>query len=884
MDKSKLSRFIEEEVKNSQDNIPKHIVFLHDPYKLAEGLAEEPLGIFNTNYQIVKYVSDFHLRNIVEKHKDDDSQNFCIISDRRDNSPIRDYTGWRSNSVLLTPQKLLEQETGMQWCEGINIIGTHLTRQQKEIVEYRRKTKKSTILPSDAKAIIVSALTNTNFIEELSPVNAYFFLYPQNKYKRLAENIPDLEDYIKERLRLAMPFINPILDSEELYRSFPDYLWLSYIIDKLGKDPYEYIRGISSELYDRFEKLKIRREAPHDLAEALQQADPAMCKKQVSDMEERVLKEKPGAQRQFMKLIEPQLQDPLAYYSQLAERDRYTKVSIENLFEGLPDYIVENPDAATDERLSQIIKDLQQHWFIESYQDHLQLLTDLKTFYAHQQQIEGEPPAELSTHDQWINVYVQQIVPLESAYSNIEINPQIRTISPENRGKIKNDYEVTIWNHNASFQRFIAKNYPRWIKTWDRPLLTADFLEKVFKPQDPLRKYRHTYIIVIDCMRVDVWNQLKRKLLEQFEVVDEKLLFSLIPSSTIFSRTSIFSGRPAKECVIVPERGAAQFRFGDEKRTLSQALHIPSDTMEFISQTESVIKVDEIDQVLNSPKNLKVMVLDSVDNKIHRAGADERLGKLKQDFLNIYHTVIESILNKLGERKDTILFVTSDHGFVNTNKLVMLESENGFINPRYVDLNPEAHLDEEWSIVIAAGELEVTDEGSEKRYAFPLGNLSFKLAREGITIRTRVRDEVMYGHGGLTLQEMIVPCAVLVPRKERSLKPINVKLKEYECMEEKESTIVFEARNPNHIPISQISIRCNIAPPSYLPTIDANSSKEFKVGFTPKKEGDMEIELLINYRLRDSFQESRHKEIVVVKRNPEIVRRYLDEAFDKLVG
>jgi len=56
------------------------------------------------------------------------------------------------------------------------------------------------------------------------------------------------------------------------------------------------------------------------------------------------------------------------------------------------------------------------------------------------------------------------------------------------------------------------------------------------------------------------------------------------------------------------------------------------------------------------------------------------------------------------------------------------------------------------------------------------------------------------------------------------------------------------------------------------------------VSFIPKKEGDMEIELLLNYRLRDTFQESRHKEIVIVKRNPEIVRRYLDEAFDKLVG
>jgi len=513
----------------------------------------------------------------------------------------------------------------------------------------------------------------------------------------------------------------------------------------------------------------------------------------------------------------------------------------------------------------------------------LQLLTDLQTFYNHQQQIEGRTSKELSTHNQWIAIYTKQIVPFESAYSNIEVNPQIRTISPENRGKIRKDYEVTIWDYNVTFQRFITKNYPKWITAWDRPLLTADFLEKVFRPHDPLRKYRYTYIIVIDCMRVDIWNQLKRNLLERFEVLDEKFLFSLVPSSTVFSRTSIFSGKLAKESIIVPERGAPHFRFGDEKRTLAHALHIPPDNIEFISQTESVIKVDEIDHVLNSPKNLKVMVLDSVDNKIHRAGADDRLGSLKQDFVDIYRAVIESILNQLGERQDTILFIISDHGFVNTNKVVMLEPEKGFIHPRYADLNPESRINQEWSNVIPARELGVTDNSSQKRYAFPIGNLSFKLARIGITIRTPVRNEVIYGHGGLTLQEMIVPCAVLIPRRERTLKPISIKLKNYECTEEKESSMVFEVTNPNYIPISRVSIRCNIAPPLFLFTIDANSSKEFKVGFIPKKEGDMEIELLVNYKLRDTFQESRHKEIVVVKKNPEIVRRYMDKEFDKLV-
>jgi hypothetical protein len=287
--------------------------------------------------------------------------------------------------------------------------------------------------------------------------------------------------------------------------------------------------------------------------------------------------------------------------------------------------------------------------------------------------------------------------------------------------------------------------------------------------------------------------------------------------------------------------------------------------------------------VLNSPKKLKVLVLDSVDNKIHRAGADDRLENLKQDFLDIYRTVIESILNQLGQREDTILFITSDHGFVNTNKVIMLEPEKGFIHARYADLDPESSINDQWTTVIPAGELGVTDNSSPKRYAFPLGNLSFKLARIGVTIRTRVRDEVTYGHGGLTLQEMIVPCAVVIPRRERTLKPISIKLKGYECMEEKESNVVFEVTNPNYIPMSQVSIRCNIAPPLFLFTIDANSSKEFKLSFIPKKEGDMTIELLVNYKLRDTFQESSYKEIVVVKKNPEIVRRYIDEELDKLV-
>ena len=883
MDKLKVAKFIEEEVKRSSDNIPKHIVFVQDPYRLTEDLDADYLRLFSRDYKIVEYRSDFYLRDIIEKYKDDNTRNFCILSEKRNNSPIKDYTGWRSNNILLTPQKYLEQRTEIQWGEGINIIGKKLTQYEKELIEWRKKIGKPRILPIEAKAIVVSALTNTNFIEDLLPVDVYLFLYPENQYKVLVKSIPDIEDYLKESLGRSIPFIKSILDNEELYRFFPDFLWLSFIINKLGKETQDSMRGISSELYDRFEKLNLPQKFLRELLEGLQQIAPTICRRQISVMEKRLLKENTAAQRQFIKLIQPKPRDSLTYYSQIAERGRYSKICLNEIMIGLPNYIVSDPKVVAEERLSQIQKDLLQNWFIKSYRNQLRLLNELITFYKNFQRLKSENTADLTTHEEWISVYVQYIEPLESSYSDLEINPRFRIISSINRGKLKKDYEDVMWKFNKKFQHFVAKEYPNWIKALDHPLLTVDFIEKIFKTFDPLKKYMQTYIIVIDCMRVDIWNQIKIKLLENFEVKMEKILFSLVPSSTIFSRTSIFSGKLPQECIIIPERGKPHLRNGDEKRSLARALNIPSDFIEFISQTESVVKVDEIDQVLSSPKKLKVIILDNIDNKIHRAGADDRLGKLKIEFINTYDTVIESILNKLIESKDIIIFVTSDHGFVNTNKIVMLESEYGFIGPRYMTPNPGVQLDEKWSITISAKDFGITTD-KEKRYAFPIGNLSFKLARGNNIIRKRVRNEVKYGHGGLNLQEMLVPCAVLVPRRDTSLRPIEVKLKKYECMEETESTVIFEVSNPNFMPISQITILSNITSPLYFPVIKPKSSEVFTLHFTPKNEGKIELSLTINYKLRETHHEQKYTESVVIEKNQEIVRRYLDKEFDRLVG
>lgn len=882
MEKQRLAHFIEEEIRNSEDTSLKHIIFLYDTHKFTEGWEDGSLSIFGKDHQIIRYSNDFDLRIKAERYKDTDETRICIISNKKDNSFIQDYTGWRSNNILLTPQSLLERETDEQWCEGINIIGSLLTEHEREIVTYRKKIGKKSILPHDAKAIIISAIVGIDFTSELTPTDAYLFLYPLNNYKLLTSSMPELDDYIKERLGQTIPFINDVLKSEELYESFPDYLWLSYIIRKMGKDPEEYMRGISKKLNDRFRHLRTASKAMYELSEELQKTGLDICKRQVSAMEKRILEEDPEARKQFIRLIEKKPKEPLVYYSRLAELDTYTKTGIEILSKNLSNYIIKTPTVSEDKRLLQIINDVQQHWFINEYKDQLQLLTDLKAFYEHSQQLGSEKLKEPSSYEEWITIYTKQLVPFESAYSDIEINPQFRIISRDNRARLRENYESTIWYHNIEFQEFIVTNYPKWIKTRDRPILTADFLEKVFKHHDPLRKYRCTYIIVIDCMRVDVWNLLRRNLLEKFEILDESYMLSMIPSATIFSRTSIFSGKLPRESIIVPERGAPYHRSGGERDALASALNVPPDSIDFTSQAESAVKIDEIDRILESQKNLKVVILNSVDNKIHRATAGERLGKLKQDFLSIYETVIESILDKLGEEEDLILFITSDHGFVDTKRIAVIEFEKGYIHPRYMDLNLDEELNDEWAVTLSAGDLGVAEESSEKRYAFPRGNLSFRRT-EKFTIINRFRDGVIYGHGGLTLQEMILPCSVLVPRRDRSIKQLQIEIKSSECMEEKDSVIAFEVENPNYLPVSQVIFQTNLAPPVYIPSIEPEKTHEFKINFIPKNEGETEVDIKITYRLQEQFREKHQIKTVSVSRNPEIVRRPMDDVFDRLV-
>ncbi len=95
---------------------------------------------------------------------------------------------------------------------------------------------------------------------------------------------------------------------------------------------------------------------------------------------------------------------------------------------------------------------------------------------------------------------------------------------------------------NASFARFIKENYLDWMseKNPDKPLLSHHVLkEKVFPV---LKDKKPLFLIVIDNLRLDQWEDLEQLLTPYFNVKEKDTYYSILPTTTAFARNSLFSG------------------------------------------------------------------------------------------------------------------------------------------------------------------------------------------------------------------------------------------------------------------------------------------------------------------------------------------------------
>ncbi|MFQ6119051.1 MAG: PglZ domain-containing protein [Methanosarcinales archaeon] len=390
------------------------------------------------------------------------------------------------------------------------------------------------------------------------------------------------------------------------------------------------------------------------------------------------------------------------------------------------------------------------------------------------------------------------------------------------------EYQTIIDKFNIEFAKFLKINYVNILES-NETLTTADFIHEVFKKhQFEFDAFRKIFVIVFDCMSMGVWNLYKNYLedLKVFDIEDSIIMFSVVPSLTEHSRTAIFSGKLPIDTLQYDEQLNFKRINSEEKLFLYQMSAMNLDG-ELYNNAEDLR--EEILNAITNNKKVIAFILRNIDDAIHERRADSIINNL------LPSKNIKNLFKKLSE-ENALIFITSDHGFIRKHdkqKLERIPNNIGRKHERVIDYYTENVLDKQNILNINAKEWNISN---NKKCGILLKSAYLPIS------------QTKYVHGGISLQEMILPCAILRPKEKTKIIKPSVTLKDSSCTEKEESRMVFEIFNPNPISIRNITFETPIESKN-ISNIEPKSNKVIDIVFIPKKAGKYPFKVILKYEI-----------------------------------
>jgi len=331
---------------------------------------------------------------------------------------------------------------------------------------------------------------------------------------------------------------------------------------------------------------------------------------------------------------------------------------------------------------------------------------------------------------------------------------------------------------NNLFGRYIRKNYLSWMeKTEKRPFMSPDvFKNTVF----PLLDANETvFFIVIDNFRFDQWQVIKRLLGDRFSI-NEDMYISILPTATQYARNAIFSGlMPLQIQALFPELWVDEDE--EEGKNLNESPLIQTQLDRYRKRhTFSYNKINnnqagerfmsKIKSLLNTPLN--VVVFNFIDMLSHArteskmirelANTEAAYRSLTESWYK--HSAIAELLDFLADQSVKIV-LTTDHGTIRVdNPIKVVGDRSTNTNLRYkigknLNYNPK----------------EVFEIKNPERYGLPAPNVSsayiftsnsdyFAYPNNYNYYASYYKDT--FQHGGISLEEMLIPLITLEPKKK----------------------------------------------------------------------------------------------------------------------
>ena len=251
---------------------------------------------------------------------------------------------------------------------------------------------------------------------------------------------------------------------------------------------------------------------------------------------------------------------------------------------------------------------------------------------------------------------------------------------------------------NSVFSNFIAKNYTSWLNgEQNGPILSQmAFREKVLPK---LSADKPTFLFVIDNLRYDQWKAIYPAISEFFRVDDDSIYYSILPTTTQYSRNAFFAGlMPAEITKKYPQYWVEEHEEGTknqfEKELLQTQLKrlgndVPFSYHKILNLAQGRKLVDCMHSLMNN--SLNVIVYNFVDMLSHARTEMEVIRELASDE-KAYRSLTLSwfrnsplfeMMRFVAEKKGQMI-ITTDHGSVRVKKAVkVIGDKNTNSNLRY---------------------------------------------------------------------------------------------------------------------------------------------------------------------------------------------------------
>ncbi len=332
---------------------------------------------------------------------------------------------------------------------------------------------------------------------------------------------------------------------------------------------------------------------------------------------------------------------------------------------------------------------------------------------------------------------------------------------------------------NSMWARFVERNYEEWLSPQggeDAPLMSHNLLKEKLLP---LLGDEPVFLVVIDNLRYDQWKVIKPSLNPFFSVAEDDLFMSILPTATQYARNALFAGLMPSE---IQKKFPNQWVNEDDEGSKNQYedvfleanLKRMGKAVKFSYNKITNLNAGKklADNFTNLANNqLNVVVYNFVDMLSHARTDMEVIRELaenEESYRSITkswfaHSPLFDMLKKASEMGMTTV-ITTDHGTVNVK------------NPSKIigDRNTNTNLRYKFGKNLSYEKKEVFEVRNPEKIFLPKSHASttYVFAREySYFVYPNNYNHFVkfyngtFQHGGISMEEMIIPFVVLKPRK-----------------------------------------------------------------------------------------------------------------------